>query len=283
MSNSRISRRIQALSASQTLAMSQKSRELRAKGIDVINLSVGEPDFPTPEHIKEAAKRAIDENYTHYTPVPGYMELRRAIADTLRREHGVEYAPEQIVVSGGAKQALSNAVLALVNEGDEVVIPVPAWVSYVEMVKLAGGINVTVPAGIDQDFKVTPAQLEAAITPATRLVMLCSPSNPSGAVYSMDELRGLVEVLARHPQVMVLADEIYEHINYTGSCLAERVPGNRRPPGACQRSVEGLCHDRLAYRLPCRSARCGQGREQAPGADHLGLLLHSPEGSRSGL
>ena len=153
MSNSRISRRIQALSASQTLAMSQKSSELRAKGIDVINLSVGEPDFPTPEHIKEAAKRAIDENYTHYTPVPGYMELRRAIADTLRREHGVEYAPEQIVVSGGAKQALSNAVLALVNEGDEVVIPVPAWVSYVEMVKLAGGVNVTVPAGIDQDSR----------------------------------------------------------------------------------------------------------------------------------
>lgn len=217
MSNSRISRRIQALSASQTLAMSQKSSELRAQGVDVINLSVGEPDFPTPEHIKEAAKRAIDENYTHYTPVPGYMELRRAIAGTLRREHGVEYAPEQIVVSGGAKQSLSNAVLALVNEGDEVVIPVPAWVSYVEMVKLAGGVNVTVPAGIDQDFKVTPAQLEEAITPATRLVMLCSPSNPSGAVYTREELRGLVDVLVRHPQVMVIADEIYEHINYTGS------------------------------------------------------------------
>ncbi len=217
MNHSRISKRIQALSASQTLAMSQKSSELRAKGIDVINLSVGEPDFPTPEHIKEAAKRAIDENYTHYTPVPGFMDLRKAIAETLRREHGAEYAPEQIVVSGGAKQSLSNAVLALVNEGDEVVIPVPAWVSYVEMVKLAGGVNVTVPAGIDQDFKVTPQQLEAAITERTRLIMLCSPSNPSGTVYTREELCGLVKVLERHPQVMIISDEIYEHINYTGA------------------------------------------------------------------
>ena len=215
MNHSRISKRIQALSASQTLAMSQKSSELRAKGIDVINLSVGEPDFPTPEHIKEAAKRAIDENYTHYTPVPGFMDLRKAIAETLRREHGAEYAPEQIVVSGGAKQSLSNAVLALVNEGDEVVIPVPAWVSYVEMVKLAGGVNVTVPAGIDQDFKVTPQQLEAAITERTRLIMLCSPSNPSGTVYTREELKALAEVFARHPQVYIISDEIYEHINFT--------------------------------------------------------------------
>lgn len=217
MNQSRISKRIQALSASQTLAMSQKSSELRAKGIDVINLSVGEPDFPTPDYVKEAAKRAIDQNYTHYSPVPGYMELRKAIAETLRREHGTNFAPEQIVVSGGAKQSLSNAVLCLVNEGDEVVIPTPAWVSYVEMVKLAGGVNVTVPAEIDQNFKVTPQQLEAAITPRTRLMIICSPSNPTGSVYSREELAELVKVIERHPQVVVIADEIYEHINYTGS------------------------------------------------------------------
>lgn len=220
MSNSRISRRIQSLAASATLAMSQKSSELRASGVDVINLSVGEPDFATPDNIKEAAKRAIDENYTHYSPVPGYMSLRKAIADALARELNVVYDPAQIVVSGGAKQSLSNAVLSLVNEGDEVVIPMPAWVSYVEMVKLAGGITVAVEAGIDQDFKITPAQLESAITERTSLVMLCSPSNPSGAVYSREELRGLVEVLVRHPQVSVISDEIYRHINYIGGCAS---------------------------------------------------------------
>ena len=219
MSNSRISKRIQSLSVSQTLAMSQKSSELRASGIDVINLSVGEPDFPTPENIKEAAKRAIDENFSHYSPVAGFMDLREAISASLRREYGLDYPASQIVVSGGAKQSLSNAVLTLVNEGDEVVIPVPAWVSYVEMVKLAGGVNVTVPAGIGQDFKITPAQLEGAITERTRLVMLCSPSNPSGAVYTREELASLVEVLERHPQVMVISDEIYNRITYTpGRC-----------------------------------------------------------------
>lgn len=219
MSNSRISKRIQSLSVSQTLAMSQKSSELRASGIDVINLSVGEPDFPTPENIKEAAKRAIDENFSHYSPVAGFMDLREAISASLRREYGLDYPASQIVVSGGAKQSLSNAVLTLVNEGDEVVIPVPAWVSYVEMVKLAGGVNVTVPAGIGQDFKITPAQLEGAITERTRLVMLCSPSNPSGAVYTREELAGLVEVLERHPQVMIISDEIYNRITYTpGRC-----------------------------------------------------------------
>lgn len=220
MSNSRISRRIQSLAASATLAMSQKSSELRASGVDVINLSVGEPDFATPDNIKEAAKRAIDENYTHYSPVPGYVSLRKAIADALARELNVVYDPAQIVVSGGAKQSLSNAVLSLVNEGDEVVIPMPAWVSYVEMVKLAGGTTVAVEAGIDQDFKITPAQLEGAITGRTSLVMLCSPSNPSGAVYSREELRGLVDVLVRHPRVSVISDEIYRHINYVGGCAS---------------------------------------------------------------
>lgn len=212
-----ISERIQSLSQSQTLAMSQKSNELKAKGIDVINLSVGEPDFPTPEHIKEAAKEAIDENFTFYTPVPGYLSLRKAIAEKLKRENGLDYAPEQIVVSGGAKQALCNVILSIVNPGDEVVIPTPAWVSYVEMVKLAEGKNVLVPADIKQDFKVTPEQLEAAITDKTKMVLICSPSNPTGSVYSKEELQGLVNVLAKYPEITVLADEIYEHINFTGS------------------------------------------------------------------
>lgn len=212
-----ISERIQSLSQSQTLAMSQKSNELKAKGIDVINLSVGEPDFPTPEHIKEAAKKAVDENFTFYTPVPGYLSLRKAISEKLKRENGLDYAPEQIVVSGGAKQALCNVILSIVNPGDEVVIPTPAWVSYVEMVKLAEGKNVLVPADIKQDFKVTPEQLEAAITDKTRVVLICSPSNPTGSVYSRDELQGLVNVLAKYPNITVLADEIYEHINFTGS------------------------------------------------------------------
>ena len=211
-----ISDRVQSLSPSQTLAMSQKSNELKAQGIDVINLSVGEPDFNTPDHIKEAAKRAIDENFTFYTPVPGYMSLRKAIADKLKNENGLDYTPEQIVVSGGAKQSLCNVILSVINPGDEVVIPTPAWVSYVEMVKLAEGTNVLVPASIEQDFKVPPAQLEAAITPKTRMVLLCSPSNPTGSVYTKEELKGLVEVLAKYPDVLVLADEIYEHINFTG-------------------------------------------------------------------
>ena len=212
-----ISQRIQSLSQSQTLAMSQKSSELKAQGIDVINLSVGEPDFHTPEHIKEAAKRAVDENFTFYTPVPGYMSLRKAVAEKLRRENGLDFAPEQIVVSGGAKQALCNVILSTINPGDEVIIPTPAWVSYVEMVKLAEGKNVLVPVDIKQDFKITPEQLEAAITPKTRMVLICSPSNPTGSVYSKDELQGLVNVIAKYPNILVLADEIYEHINFTGS------------------------------------------------------------------
>lgn len=212
-----ISNRVKSLAQSATLAMSQKSAELKAQGISMINLSVGEPDFNTPTHIKEAAKRAIDENFSFYTPVPGYMSLRKAVSDKLRRENGIEFAPEQIVVGNGAKQALCNVILSAINPGDEVIIPVPAWVSYMEMVKLAEGRNVLIPASIENNFKITPAQLEEAITPATRMILLCSPSNPTGAVYSRDELQGLVDVLARHPQIIVLADEIYEHINFTGS------------------------------------------------------------------
>ncbi len=211
-----VSERVQALAPSATLAMSQKSNELKAQGVDVINLSVGEPDFETPAHIKEAAKKAIDDNFTFYTPVPGYMSLRKAVSDKLSRENGVTFAPEQIVVANGAKQALCNVILATINPGDEVIIPMPAWVSYVEMVKLAGGIPVAVNADITQDFKITPAQLEGAITPATRMILLCSPSNPTGSVYSRAELQGLVDVLAKYPDIIILADEIYEHINFTG-------------------------------------------------------------------
>ncbi|MDE6587487.1 MAG: pyridoxal phosphate-dependent aminotransferase [Paramuribaculum sp.] len=214
---SQISKRVEALAPSATLAMSQKSSELRARGVDVINLSVGEPDFDTPDHIKEAAKRAIDENFTRYTPVPGYPSLRKAIVDNLAATNGVVYDPGQIVVGNGAKQALCNVILATVNPGDEVIIPTPAWVSYVEMVKLAEGESVLVPAGIEQDFKITPAQLRAAITPRTRMVLICSPSNPTGSVYTRDELAALVEVIAEYPDIIVLADEIYQHINYTGS------------------------------------------------------------------
>ncbi|MCI9284697.1 MAG: pyridoxal phosphate-dependent aminotransferase [Muribaculaceae bacterium] len=218
-----VSERVQSLAPSATLAMSQKSNELKAAGVDVINLSVGEPDFETPRHIKEAAKKAIDDNFTFYTPVPGYMSLRKAVSEKLARENGVSYAPEQIVVANGAKQALCNVILASINPGDEVVIPMPAWVSYVEMVKLAGGVTVSVNADISQDFKITPAQLEQAITPATRMLLLCSPSNPTGSVYSRAELQALVDVLAKYPDVMVLADEIYEHINFTGeSSIAQK-------------------------------------------------------------
>ncbi len=212
-----LSQRVNSLAVSQTLAMSQKSTELRAQGVDVINLSVGEPDFHTPKHIKDAAARAIDENFTFYSPVPGYLSLRKAICEKLRKENRLTFAPEQIVVSTGAKQALCNVILSTINPGDEVIIPTPAWVSYVEMVKLAEGITVDVPAGIDNNFKITPAQLEAAITERTRMILLCSPSNPTGSVYTKDELQALVNVLARHPQIIVLSDEIYEHINYTGS------------------------------------------------------------------
>ena len=196
--------------------MSQKSNELKAQGIDVINLSVGEPDFFTPDHIKKAAHDAIDANFSFYSPVPGYLSLRKAVCDKLKNENNLEYTPEQIVVGNGAKHALCNAIMAIVNPDDEVIIPTPAWVSYMQMVVLAGGKNVIIPATLDTNFKISPEQLEQAITPRTKLIVLCSPSNPTVSVYSRDELRGIADVIARHEHVMVIADEIYEHINYVG-------------------------------------------------------------------
>ena len=211
-----LSDRLQRLAPSATLAMSQKSSEMKAQGIDVINMSVGEPDFNTPDHIKEAAKKAVDDNYSRYSPVPGYADLRVAIANKLKQENGLDYSTAEILVSNGAKQSVCNTVMALVNSGDEVIIPAPYWVSYPQMVKLAGGNPVIVEAGFDQNFKMTPQQLEDAITPKTKMIILCSPSNPTGSVYSKEELKGLAEVILRHDDLFVLADEIYEHINYVG-------------------------------------------------------------------
>lgn len=211
-----LSDRLNRLAPSATLAMSQKSSEMKAQGIDVINMSVGEPDFNTPEHIKDAAKKAIDENFSRYSPVPGYMDLREAISAKLKRENGLDYSVNEILVSNGAKQSVCNTIMALVNDGDEVIIPAPYWVSYPQMAKLAGGEPVIVEAGFEQDFKMTPEQLEAAITPKTKLLILCSPSNPTGSVYNEEELRGLADVIKRHEDLYVLADEIYEHINYIG-------------------------------------------------------------------
>lgn len=211
-----LSDRLQRLAPSATLAMSQKSSEMKAQGIDVINMSVGEPDFNTPDHIKEAAKKAVDENYSRYSPVPGYADLRKAIVTKLKNENHLDYTINEILVSNGAKQSVCNTVMALVNPGDEVIIPAPYWVSYPQMVKLAGGDPVIVEAGFEQNFKMTPEQLEAAITPKTRLLILCSPSNPTGSVYSKDELEGLANVIKQHEDIFVLADEIYEHINYVG-------------------------------------------------------------------
>ncbi len=211
-----LSDRLNRLSPSATLAMSQKSGEMKAQGIDVINLSVGEPDFNTPDHIKDAAKKAVDENYSRYSPVPGYPELRKAIVAKLMKENNLEYGLDEVLVSNGAKQCVCNAVMALVNNGDEVIVPAPYWVSYPQMVKLAGGTPVYVNAGFDQNFKMTPQQLEAAITPKTKMLILCSPSNPTGSVYSKEELKALAEVVRHHDDLYVLADEIYEHINYVG-------------------------------------------------------------------
>lgn len=211
-----LSDRLNRLAPSATLAMSQKSNEMKAQGIDVINMSVGEPDFNTPDHIKDAAKKAIDENYSKYSPVPGYADLRKAIAAKLKNENGLDYSINEILVSNGAKQSVCNTLMALINDGDEVIIPTPYWVSYPQMVKLAGGNPVFVSAGFEQDFKMTPAQLEAAITPKTKMLILCSPSNPTGSVYSHEELAGLAEVIKKHEDVYVMADEIYEHINYIG-------------------------------------------------------------------
>ena len=211
-----LSERLNRLSPSATLAMSQKSNELKAQGVNVINLSVGEPDFNTPTHIKEAAKEAIENNFSRYSPVPGYPELRNAIVAKLKNENGLDYTAAQISCANGAKQSVCNAIMVLVDKGDEVIVPAPYWVSYPEMVKMADGTPVIIPAGIEQDFKITPAQLEAAITPRTKALILCSPSNPTGSVYSKEELAALAEVLAKYPQVIIIADEIYEHINYVG-------------------------------------------------------------------
>lgn len=212
-----LSDRLNRLSPSATLAMSQKSSELQAQGIDIINMSVGEPDFPTPQHIKEAAIQAIHDNWTRYSPVPGYPTLKQAIVKKLKEENQLEYTPSQILVSNGAKQSVCNAIMALVNDGQEVIIPAPYWVSYPQMVLLAGGKPIVVEATIEQDFKITPKQLEQAITPQTRAIIICSPSNPTGSVYSKKELEALKDVLLRYPQVMIISDEIYEHINYIGT------------------------------------------------------------------
>ena len=211
-----VSLRVAAMAESETLVMSQKSRELQAQGIDVINLSVGEPDFATPDHIKEAAKRAIDENYSYYTPVPGFPQLRKLIAEKLERENGLSYSFDQIIVSNGAKHSLMNAFFSILNPGDEAIIPAPYWVSYLEMVKLSEGKSVIIYTTQDNDFKITPEQLEAAITPSTRILLLNSPSNPTGSVYSHDELKAIAKVLEKYPRIMILSDEIYEYILYEG-------------------------------------------------------------------
>ncbi len=214
--NNALSERLNRLSPSATLAMSQRSSELKAEGIDVINMSVGEPDFNTPDHIKAAAIKAVEDNWSRYSPVPGYPELKKAIVAKLKNENQLDYTPAQILCSNGAKQSVCNAIMALVNAGDEVIIPAPYWVSYPQMVLLAEGTPVFIEAKIEADFKITPEQLEAAITPKTRAIILCSPSNPTGSVYSKKELEALKEVLLRHERVIVIADEIYEHINYVG-------------------------------------------------------------------
>jgi aspartate aminotransferase len=211
-----LSDRINNLSESATIKMAKMGRELAAKGVDVISLSFGEPDFHTPEHVKDAAKKAMDDNFTYYTPVAGYPDLRKAISKKLREENNLDYDPSQIVVSTGAKQAIANAVLCLVNPGDEVIIPTPYWVSYSEVVKLAEGKSVFIDTTVEQNFKITPEQLEAAITPKSKLFMFSSPCNPTGSVYSKAELEGLAKVFEKHPEIYILSDEIYEHINFIG-------------------------------------------------------------------
>jgi aspartate aminotransferase len=212
----KLSNRANQISESQTIAMARRSRELKAKGVDIISLSLGEPDFPTPQVIKDAAKKAIDENFSYYTHVSGYMELRDAICKKLKRDNGLTYTNDEIVVSTGAKQCIANAVLCLVNPGDEVVIPAPFWVSYLEILKIAEGSPKIINTGVDTDFKISPKELDAAITPRTRLIMLSTPCNPTGTVYTRDELKALAEVVIRHPEVYILSDEIYEHINFMG-------------------------------------------------------------------
>lgn len=211
-----LSDRLERLAPSATLAMSQKSNEMKAQGINVINMSVGEPDFDTPEHIKEAGKKAIDDNFSKYSPVPGYLDLREAISEKLSHENGLNYSAQEIIVGTGGKQGVCNSILALVNPGDEVIIPAPYWVSYPQMVKLAGGVPVAVRTAFENNFKITAGQLEKAITPKTKMLILCSPSNPTGSIYSQEELDELAKVVLNHPDLYVLSDEIYEHINYIG-------------------------------------------------------------------
>lgn len=229
-----LSDRLNRLAPSATLAMSQKSNEMKAQGIDVINMSVGEPDYMTPDFIKEAGKKAIDDNYSKYSPVPGYLDLREAISAKLKKENGLEYGPKEIIVGTGGKQGVCNTFMALVNPGDEVIIPAPYWVSYPQMAKLAGGTPVVIRAGIDQNFKITPEQLEKAITPKTKLLVICSPSNPTGSVYTQEELNALAEVILKHEDIYVLSDEIYEHINYVGfKASIAKAPGMRERTIIC--------------------------------------------------
>ena len=211
-----LSDRVNRISESQTIAMARKSRELKAQGIDIISLSLGEPDFATPQIIKDAAKKAIDDNFSYYTHVSGYVELREAICEKFKRDNGLEYTADEIVVSTGAKQSIANAVLCLINQGDEVIIPAPFWVSYLEILKLAEGTPKIINTSIAADFKITPQQLEKAISPKTKLIMISTPCNPTGSVYSKDELKALAEVVAKHDELYILSDEIYEHINFSG-------------------------------------------------------------------
>ena len=211
-----LSKRLACLSESQTMAMNQKSQDLQAQGIDVVNLSVGEPDFFTPDHVKDAAKEAVDKNFSFYSPGDGYMDLRKAIVAKFKNENNLDFTPQQIIVSNGAKHSLANVVMSIVDEDDEVIVPAPYWVTYVELVKLAGGVNVVIPTTVEGDFKITPAQLEAAITHKTKAFLLCSPSNPTGSVYSRDELKAIADIIAKHPHIIIVADEIYEHINFVG-------------------------------------------------------------------
>ena len=229
-----LSDRLNRLAPSATLAMSQKSNEMKANGIDVINMSVGEPDYMTPDFIKEAGKKAIDDNYSKYSPVPGYLDLRQAIAKKLERENGLSYGPTEIIVGTGGKQGVCNTFMALVNPGDEVIIPAPYWVSYPQMAKLAGGTPVVIRAELDQNFKITPEQLETAITPKTKLLVICSPSNPTGSVYTQDELNALAKVILKHEDLYVLSDEIYENINYVGfKASIAKAPGMRERTIIC--------------------------------------------------
>ncbi len=229
-----LSNRLNRLAPSATLAMSQKSSEMKAQGIDVINMSVGEPDFMTPDHIKEAGKKAIDDNFSKYSPVPGYPALKEAISTKLKKENNLDYSTKEIIVGTGGKQGVCNTIMALIDEGDEVIIPAPYWVSYPQMVKLAGGEPVIIRAGFEQEFKITPEQLEEAITPKTKMLVLCSPSNPTGSVYSQEELNELAKVILKHENLFVLSDEIYEHINYVGySASIASYPGMKERVVIC--------------------------------------------------